>query len=132
MSKRRRAREIAFTLLFQMEIKDLWVISDHTETLQKLVKGDAYIEDYARSIIEKFLNDKERIDRLISQFSKNWTFDRISVVDKSILRMSITEFYLTTPKTAVINEALEIADKYGEKDSKSYINGLLDTISLNL
>jgi transcription antitermination protein NusB len=132
MSKRRRSREIAFSLIYQMEINDQWTISNHTDNLKKLAKGDDYIGDYALRIIDIVLNNKEKIDNLISQYSKNWSFERISIVDKSILRMAISELYLATPKTAVINEALEIADKYGEKDSKSFINGLLDTISLNL
>jgi len=107
MGKRRRAREMALTLIYQMEIKDEWML-----------KG--------------VLKNKDKIDNLITKFSENWSFDRISIIDKSILRMAISELYMATPKTAVINEALELAEKYGEQDSKSFINGLLDTISCNL
>lgn len=115
-----------------MDINQDWLASDKFEKINTRAKGDKYISDYAVKIIDGFVQKKEKIDNLIREFSQNWSFERISTIDKSILRMAITELYLTTPKTAVINEALEIADKYGEKDSKSFVNGLLDKISFNL
>ena len=132
MSKRRRSREVALSLIYQMEIKEDWTIAEKTEIIKKLAKGDGYISDYTIKIIESVINNKVRIDDLIANNSQNWSFDRISIIDKSILRMAISELFMSTPKTAVINEAIEIADKYGEKDSKSFINGILDTIAFNL
>jgi transcription antitermination protein NusB len=132
MSKRRRSRELALSMLFQMEINKDWTVSDKIAKINEKAKGDEYISSYAIKIIDGLVKDKDKIDNLIRQFSENWSFERISIIDKSILRMAIVELYLSTPKTAVINEALEIADKYGEKESKSFVNGLLDKISFNL
>ena len=123
---------MALSIIYQMEITGDWSAADKINSIEKQSKEDKYISDYAIKIIEHVVKDKEKIDKLITKFSNNWSFDRISVIDKSVLRLGIAELLMYTPKTAVINEALEITDKYGEKDSKPFINGLLDTISCNL
>jgi N utilization substance protein B len=130
MTKRRIAREMALSTIYRMEVTGDWTFSD--TNIDKQAKNDKYVSDYAIKIIRKVIELKSQIDTLIAKFSHNWSFDRISVVDKSVLRIAIAEFFMTTPKTVVINEALEIVDTYSEKNSKPFINALLDTISLNL
>jgi transcription antitermination protein NusB len=132
MGKRRRAREITLSILYGMETKSEWSLSPFIEEIKRQTKNDNQIYDYSFKILETILMKKEKIDNLIKKYSQNWSFDRISIIDKGILRIAIAEFYMYTPKTAVINEALEIAEIYGEMDSKSFINALLDIISLNL
>jgi len=73
----------------------------------------------------------EDIDRLISSSVKNWRFDRISLVDKSILRLGAYEVFFSNfsiPYPVAINEAVEIAKIYGTEESGSFVNGVLDAM----
>lgn len=72
----------------------------------------------------------EAIDLLIEKYSENWKLSRISKIDRNILRLAIYEMvYLRTiPPPVTINEAIEIAKKFGAEDSSSFINGMLDKI----
>ena len=73
----------------------------------------------------------EKIDNLIKGSVKSWDFSRIALVEKNILRMGICEllFFSETAVAIIINEAIELGKKYGEKDSKNFINGVLDCIA---
>ena len=73
----------------------------------------------------------EEIDRMLSQYSENWTIDRMTGVDRNILRMAIFEllFRPEIPKNVTINEAVEIGKKFGSEDSGAFVNGILDRIA---
>jgi len=77
---------------------------------------------------------RARIDEIISDKSKNWSLERISKVDLGILRMAIFEllFRADIPKNVTINEAIEVAKKFGTKDSPAFINGILDEVASGL
>ena len=92
---------------------------------------DNEILEFSNLINVGTMENRESIDKLISKYSANWKIGRISKIDKQILRMSIFELmYLhDVPKSVVINEAIEIAKKYG---SSSFINGILDRIKNDL
>jgi transcription antitermination factor NusB len=70
------------------------------------------------------------VDELLKKFSVHWTPDRMAVIDKNIIRLGICEllFDSTTPPKVVINEAVEIAKKFGTEESPDFINGILDKI----
>ena len=72
----------------------------------------------------------ERIDALISRHAENWRLDRMAVVDRNLLRLATYEFLFDaeTPKTVVINEAIEIARRFSAQESPQFINGILDSI----
>ncbi len=86
--------------------------------------------DTLTALCQKSLQNKNKYDELISDHSKNWKLERIAIVDKIILRMSIAELSLGgTPKKVVINEAIELAKTYGAENSSKFINGILDQIA---
>ena len=72
----------------------------------------------------------EKIDELIGRHAENWRLDRMAVVDRNILRLATHEFICDaeTPKTVVINEAIEIARRFSAQESPQFINGILDSI----
>ncbi len=88
---------------------------------------------FAESIVHGVVEFRSVIDKKISEIAKNWSLERMTPVDLSILRIGAYELLYRpeTPDPVVIDEAIEIAKRYGTKDSPSFINGLLDKISKN-
>ena len=131
MSNRRMARECALQCLYYADSA-------------KMLDGDKvepYVEDFQRELGENFpfcqdlvegtTRHLPQIDTLVSKYARNWNIDRMSVVDRSILRMAAYELVYSrekTPVPAVIDEAIELAKKYSTDNSGKFINGLLDQL----
>jgi N utilization substance protein B len=129
MGARRKAREIALQLLFQMDLTKESV----EETFSTFFCERSYrpeIEEFAKKLAIGTREHREEIDKIISKSLDNWRLPRIAVVDRNILRMAVYEFLYesNTPKKVVINEAIEIGKKFGSKESGQFINGVLDAI----
>ena len=86
---------------------------------------------FAQLIIHGVVEFRAVIDKKITEVARNWSLERMAPVDLSILRIGTYEllFQLEIPAPVVIDEAIEIAKRYGTKDSPSFINGLLDKIA---
>ena len=129
MGKRRVARELALKLLYQCEFNP-----DNIETQieQFCRRSGTQVEiiNFMRVLVEKVFAHGYEIDALLKKFSDHWTLERISMVDRSILRLGICEliFETSTPPKVAINEAVEIAKKFSTKDSPDFINGILDKV----
>ena len=129
--KRSAIRELTFRLIYSLEIQKAENIEEQIEIYlecEEIVENDAkeYIIDAVKGIEEH----KEEINNLIKKNLKaDWTVERISKVDFSILKLAIYEIkFKNLPYKVAINEALEIAKKYGETSSKIFINGILASI----
>ena len=129
--KRSAIRELTFRLIYSLEIQKAENIEEQIEIYlecEEIVENDAkeYIIDAVKGIEEH----KEGINNLIRKNLKaDWTLERISKVDFSILKLAIYEIkFKNLPYKVAINEALEIAKKYGETSSKNFINGILASI----
>lgn len=133
MANRRKLREHAVQILYST---DYWDITPN----QALEQHGVYyceepVEDpFLCAIIEGIVNHKEDIDEMIRQSSTNWRLERMAIVDRNILRMATYELLhlLDVPRKVAINEAIEVAKKYGGDDSPSFINGILDRIALEV
>jgi N utilization substance protein B len=93
--------------------------------------GEVSEVDYFSETLEGISRRKDEIDRLIAESVKNWRFDRISIVDKNILRLGIFELNYSgflIPYPVAINEAVEIAKAFGAEESGAFINGVLDAL----
>lgn len=133
MGKRRKAREHTLCILYQMEFRG----EGPGQILEEYISSHKFSEE-----VKSFIHDEVRgvwdhlkpIDKLIGEYSQHWSLPRISVVDKNILRIAIYEmlFCKDIPEKVSINEAVEIAKKYGAKDSGRFVNGVLDKIKENL
>jgi N utilization substance protein B len=88
------------------------------------------IIDYSRLLLSGVIQQKESIDNSIETASEHWKLGRITYIDRSILRLAVFEmlFSLDVPPKVAIDEALEMAKKYGNEESKDFINGILDKI----
>jgi len=129
MGARRKARELALQMLFQYDLSgnppDL-IIS----TFEDLQKSKANTREFAMRVFKGTLEHLADIDGMITQQAENWRIERMAAVDRNIIRMSIYEFLHEpdTPKLVIIDEAIEIAKKFGTQKSSQFINGILDGI----
>lgn len=124
-------REKAFKLIYSLEIQkfdslkeqiELYFESENIEN----VEAKQYIEDAVLGI-EK--NKEEIIGLIETNLKSDWKIDRISKIDLSILKLAIYEIkYKDIPFKVVINEAVELAKKYGEDSSKNFVNGILASV----
>lgn len=129
MGARRKARELALQMLYQ---HDLSGNSADTivSTFEDLQKSKASTREFATKIFKGTLDHLEKIDEMIVAQADNWRLSRMAVVDRNIIRMSIYEFLHEhdTPKLVIIDEAIEIAKRFGTQKSSQFINGILDGI----
>ena len=129
MGARRKARELALQMLFQYDIAgnppDMIC-----STFEDLQKSKPNTREFATKIFRGTVDNLSRIDEMIQNQADNWRLSRMAVVDRNIIRMSIYEFLeeTDTPKLVVIDEAIEIAKKFGTQKSSQFINGILDGI----
>lgn len=130
---RKKSREIAMKLLFQMTInkQDLNEVVEELENKENmdLDLKDADME-YIVRIIKGVQNNREQLDEKIQMYLKKWKLNRISRIDITILRICTYEFFYEEdiPKNVSINEAVELAKIYGEDKSSAFINGVLGSM----
>ena len=129
MGKRRSSRELALKFLYQFELNG----GDLDEQIKLFLKRNSSQEDVAnfmKELVVSLIDKIEEIDEIIQKFSDHWVLDRMTVIDRNILRMGTCEllFIFSTPPKVVINEAIDIAKKYGNEDSPEFINGILDKV----
>ena len=129
MGSRRSARELALQMLFQRGFHQ-----DSQDSREGFVSfGQAQkteVTAYAEQLVAGVLEHLTSIDGLIEKHAQHWSLERIAPVDRSILRFSICEllYFKEVPSKVVIDEAIEVAKKYGNEDSGAFINGILDQI----
>lgn len=128
--KRTETRELAFRLIYSIEIQKEMDEEQIELFLQENEIEGKEQEDYIKQIFNGIKQNKEEILALISSnLKEKWTVDRISKIDLAILEVAVYEMiYSKLPYKVVINEAVELAKKYGEDSSKSFINGILASI----
>lgn len=92
---------------------------------------DATAQDFARDLVAAAAERARKIDELITAVSKNWRIDRMSRVDRNILRLGVCELvaFPDVPVKVVINEAVELAKRFGTAESSAFVNGVLDRIA---
>ena len=125
---RQEAREFMMTVLFQMDAQNDFDVDniDHYFDGKKLGRN----KEYCQEIHSLACNKIQEVDDLISKFSKKWSIKRTPKADLAILRLAVIEIkYMDEIHSSVaINEAVELAKKYGEDNSSSYINGILSSV----
>ena len=134
MGPRRKAREYALQMLFQWDITH--DTTDHIATtfFQNQEQEAPAVVDFARELVTGAVEHVEEIDVIIKRHAEHWRLDRMATVDRNLLRLATQEFLYDkeTPKTVVINEAIEIARRFSSQESPQFINGILDSIKKEL
>lgn len=127
---RHQSRELALQILFQIEFAPQIQHAEFLEVFEQSFSQD--IIDYADMLINGVKNNLAPIDSAIQAVSQHWKVARMAIVDRNILRMAYFEMCLMPDAlrpNIVINEAVELAKKYGTTESSSFINGILDQLA---
>jgi N utilization substance protein B len=134
MGPRRKAREYALQMLFQWDITHDTMDQVIATFFQNLPDESTATVDFARQLVTGTVDHVEQIDEIIRRHAEHWRLDRMATVDRNLLRLAIYEFLYgkETPKTVVINEAIEIARRFSAQESPQFINGVLDSIKKEL
>ena len=129
--KRRKAREHALQILFQLDLRKEKPSAAVLKHFWAEYKPDEEVKAFAEEIIKGTYKYLPKINDLIHQCAKNWSLDRMAVVDRNVLRMAIYEilYRIDIPTSVSINEAIEIAKKYGTEESGAFVNGILDRVA---
>lgn len=132
MGGRRISREMALKVLFQIDL-----VSTNIEEVLKYTFEDGKLSDEVKEftliLVKGVMSNLSEIDKVINNYTNNWSLERITNIDRNILRMAIYEILhlKNIPKSVSINEAIELAKKYGTKSSFSFVNGVLGKIDKN-
>ena len=129
MGSRRKSREVALQLLYQIEINPL----DTREILDlfwQSFEPPEEIKAFASQIVDGVRRHRDDIDSLIDGYSDHWKLERMTLIDRNILRLGVYELMYAedVPVKVAINEAIELGKKYGSEESGAFINGVLDKI----
>lgn len=128
--KRTATREQAFKLLYSLEIQKDYEEKQIDIYIEQNEIIDENARNYIRNTIQGIMNKQKEIQKTISMYLKgDWSIERISKVNLSILEIAIYEIKQEeTPYKVVINEAVELAKKYGDTTSQAFINGILASV----
>lgn len=125
-----QSREVALQILFQLEFSATIDIKASLRVFKESFETSNEVWEYAEKLIKGIHEHQKEIDTLITNHAKHWTIDRMALVDASLMRVAVYEMkFLDDSPSASINEALELAKKYGSSESSSFINGVLDSIA---
>jgi N utilization substance protein B len=122
-TRRRRARDVALQVLFQYDVGSVPI----SDALAAARDQDAVVEwDFVERLCTGTAAHLRELDAVITPLLHDWSFERLANVDRAILRMALYELrYMDTPPATVIDEAVELAKRYGTEDSGRFVNGVL-------
>ncbi len=134
MGQRRKAREAVLESLYCWEIrgdvdpKEIFPFSAERHQLQ----GDT--AEFALALLLKVVENVAFLDAAIAKHTENWEMERLAIIDKNILRLSLAElnFFPDIPRKVSIDEAIELAKIYGSSESGRFVNGVLDALSKDI
>ncbi len=135
MGTRRKAREAALQFLFQDDFVSqnglcLDNLTERFDLFCALYQVNRKARVYALQLLEQTIANQDSIDDVIRACAKKWRLERITVVDRNLIRIGVSEMLFSedVPAQVAINEAVEIAKRFGGEESPSFINGILDAV----
>ncbi len=128
MSLRRRAREVALQILFEDDVNPRATAGELTDFLHgRLNNQDG--EDFALRLVLGVRQNREALDERLGQIAQNWSLKRMAGAERNILRLAAYEvIHGETPFAVAVNEAIELAKRYGSANSGGFVNGILDRL----
>jgi N utilization substance protein B len=130
--KRREGRQAAVQYLFAHDVHGMVSDAERAAFWEMHLAKDA-VRAYAEELVNGILSHQVEIDSLISSILENFSFERLGVVDRNILRLGVYELLHTdVPPAVIINEAIEIARDFGDIKTRQFVNGILDRVAKSL
>jgi len=133
MGVRRKAREAALKILYSIDLNPCSG-SDACKQILDYGQVPESTRDFTRQLVEDTMERLEQIDGYIQNASLKWDISRMAAVDRNVLRLAVSELTGARPKPVrvVLNEAIELAKKFGGEESGTFVNGILDRIRIDL
>jgi N utilization substance protein B len=126
MSRRSRAREVALQLLFEDDLNPRTSADETKRFISDRLKSPD-LEEFCLSLVLGVRRNQHELDALVSKTADNWSLERMAATDRNVLRLGAYEIlYTDTPDRAAINEAVELAKRFGSAHSAQFVNGILD------
>lgn len=131
MRRRTKARECALKVLYQIEMTKDSYEDSLARFWERKQETEEVVKEFANQLVKGVKDNIKEIDEVISKYATNWQISRMAVIDRNILRMATYEILYVDdiPPKVSINEAVDIAKKYGDTDSGKFVNGILDKIN---
>lgn len=128
MSRRSRAREVALQILFEDDVNPRASAEELTSFVKSRLSSPE-LEEFCLSLILGVRRNQAEIDAELGEVAKNWSIARMASTDRNVLRLGAFEMqYTQTPRKVIINEALELAKRFGNANSAQFVNGILDKL----
>lgn len=129
MRKRSQARELALKFLYQIDITREELPAALAE-FWPTHRAEKSVKTFVLVLVQGTLKNLTLIDQMLAKYAQNWQLNRMAVIDRNILRLGCFEllFLADIPPKVSINEAVELAKKYGDTESSKFVNGILDRI----
>ena len=130
MGRRRKAREVALQFLYQLDLRGETDPTAHEADFWARHPVDDETHAFASALVRGTASRHADVDKIIAQYTEHWDLQRMAVVDRNILRLAVYELLdrPSVPPKVAINEAIEIAKKFGTRESSRFINGVLDRV----
>jgi len=129
--KRRKAREYALQIIFQIDFMEKKIDSKDLEEFWSDKKESKDVKEFTEELVRGTLSKIDEIDSMIKSVAENWILERMAAVDRNILRFAAYEllYIKDIPSAVTINEAIEIAKKFSSTEAAPFINGILDRLA---
>ena len=128
MARRSRAREVALQVLYQDDLNPKHDPADDQRFMEHRLDAQELVE-FARSLVSGVCRNRQELDQLLSETADHWSLERMAATDRNVLRLGAYEIlYADTPGRVAINEAVELAKRFGSRQSAQFVNGILDRV----
>ncbi len=129
MSRRSRARQVVLQLLYQDDLNADRPPQSDDAFLRTRLNHDEELIAFASSLLAGVRRNRGELDQMLSERADNWSLDRMAATDRNVLRLGAFEIlYADTPPRVAINEAVDLAKRFGAKQSPQFVNGILDRL----
>ena len=127
MSRRSRVREVVLQVLFEEDMNPTHSMVASDKFVRQRLDHDQELIDFAMSLVSGVRRNRPELDQMLADRAANWSLKRMAVTDRNVLRLGAYEMLFTdTPPRVVINEAIDLARRFGTEQSAQFVNGVLD------
>ncbi|MDE0934807.1 MAG: transcription antitermination factor NusB [Mariniblastus sp.] len=132
MSRRSRAREIVLQVLYQDDLNTDQPEDIRLRFMNARLNQNRSLVEFAEDLLAGVRRNRDVVDQQLEEIARNWKLSRMAATDRNVLRLGAYEILFTeTPDRVVINEAIELAKRYGTNNSSQFVNGVLDRLMNN-
>jgi N utilization substance protein B len=129
MSRRSRAREVVLQVLFEDDMNPSHSLTASDQFLRQRLQHDPVLIEFATALLAGVRRHRPELDRRLAARTQNWSLGRMAVTDRNVLRLGVYEILFSdVPDRVAINEAVDLARRFGTAQSAQFVNGILDRV----